>query len=246
MHEISALRQSGNRHMLHKKTMFPGFGRKKRYRLWKNNFLRIPARRIRQKRLPCSHPPQQGRRKDTRQDRWSLRTRNFRSLSSPVLRLLLRSQCLADRLTGASPLQGNPLFLAAEAGGKRLSCNEAPCRSRPMQPHEPDAAKSRPLHLQNTPAYRVHRLPPPGSDKLPLPRTNAPCPAPRVPATGAAVPQGRTRFPPQSIRPLRPFPFAHRVLPRRKTPEHADMFRQYRPCDFQTGFIGDEKSQDHP
>ena len=140
--------------------------------------------------------------------------------SSPVLRLLLRSQCLADRLTGASPLQGNPLFLAAEAGGKRLSCNEAPCRSRPMQPHEPDAAQSRPLHLQNTPAYRVHRFSPPGSDKLPPP--------------------------PRSIRTLLSFPFAHRVLPRRKTPEHADMFRQYRPCDFQTGFIGDEKSQDHP
>ena len=166
----------------------------------------------------------------------------FPPASSPVLRLLLRSQCLADRLTGASPLQGNAIFLAAEAG-KRLSCNDAPCRSRPMQPHEPDAAQSRPLHLQNTPAYRVHRLPPPGSDKLPLPRTNAPCPAPRVPATGAAVPQGRTRFPPQSIRPLRPFPFAHRVLPRRKTPEHADMFRQYRPCAFQTGFIGDEKNK---
>ena len=62
--------------------------------------------------------------------------------SSPVLRLLLRSQCLADRLTGASPPQGNPLFLAADAGGKRLSCNEAPCRSSTMQPHEPDAAQA--------------------------------------------------------------------------------------------------------
>ena len=47
---------------------------------------------------------------------------------------------------------------------------------------------------------------------FPLPRTNAPCPAPRVPATGAAVPQGRTRFPPQSIQPHLPFPFAHRVF----------------------------------
>ena len=71
----------------------------------------------------------------------------FPPASSPVLRLLRESLCLVDNLTGASPLQGNPLFLAADAGGKRLSCNEAPCRSRPMQPHEPDAAQRRPLHL---------------------------------------------------------------------------------------------------
>ena len=115
----------------------------------------------------------------------------FPPASSPVLRLLLRSQCLADRLTGASPPQGNPLFLAADAGGKRLSCNEAPCRSRPMQPHEPDAAKSRPLHLQNTPAYRVHRLPPRGSDKLPPP------PHKRA-VSGSPGSGNRSRRPPRS------------------------------------------------
>ena len=163
--------------------------------------------------------------------------------SSPVLRLLLRSQCLADRLTGASPLQGNAIFLAAEAG-KRLSCNEAPCRSSTMQPHEPDAAQAA-LCTCKTPRRTEFtdsrsRVP----TNFPLPRTNAPCPAKhRLPATGAAVPQGRTRFPPQSIQPHLPFPFAHRVLPRRKTPEHTDRFRQYRPCAFQTGFIGDEKNK---
>ena len=168
----------------------------------------------------------------------------FPPASSPVLRLLLRSQCLADRLTGASPPQGNPLFLAADAGGKRLSCNEAPCRSSTMQPHEPDAAQAA-LCTCKTPRRTEFtdsrsRVP----TNFPLPRTNAPCPAKhRLPATGAAVPQGRTRFPPQSIQPHLPFPFAHRVLPRRKTPEHTDRFRQYRPCAFQTGFIGDEKNK---
>lgn len=147
-------------------------------------------------------------------------------------------------MTGASPLQGNPLFLAADAGGKRLSCNEAPCRSSTMQPHEPDAAQAA-LCTCKTPRRTEFtdsrsRVP----TNFPLPRTNAPCPAKhRLPATGAAVPQGRTRFPPQSIQPHLPFPFAHRVLPRRKTPEHADMFRQYRPCDFQTGFIGERKTK---
>lgn len=108
-------------------------------------------------------------------------------------------------MTGASPLQGNAIFLAAEAG-KRLSCNDAPCRSRPMQPHEPDAAKSRPLHLQNTPAYRVHRLPLPGSDKLPPPPYKRAVSG-KTPASGnrSRRPPRPCTLSPRSIRPLRPF-----------------------------------------
>ncbi len=158
----------------------------------------------------------------------------FPPASSPVLRLLRESLCLVDNLTGASPLQGNPLFLAADAGGKRLSCNEAPRRTNRMQ-LKAALCTCPPL------AYRVHRLPPRGSDKLP--------PPPHKRAVSA--PPGFRQPEPPSPKAVHAFPtehttpsaFLHRVLPRRKTPEHADMFRQYRPCDFQTGFIGERKTK---
>ena len=122
----------------------------------------------------------------------------FPPASSPVLRLLRESLCLVDNLTGASPLQGNPLFLAADAGGKRLSCNEAPRRTNRMQ-LKAALCTCPPL------AYRVHRLPPRGSDKLPPPPHKRAVSAPPGSGNRSRRPPRPCTLSPRSIRPLRPF-----------------------------------------